>query len=1724
MNKFKNNLLFFKQSLKSIFKFRIQFLSILLLSFMSIVVLTSSLTIKDRLNDTYNSVVGDVEKFDYHVSDQMSFIKNQPSTNKVSKQLILSFLPVDSRTSVDQQETVNINFNSIYGRTFITEAFEKDNRMLNTFISNTFNEDSNNHWNAFSSNAFFWTTRMLLLESFYTDLDLYYNHNDSSVDYLNYVPIVSYINEIVDKSFIEHDLNNIKTNLSTKKFDENINENNTVFTLNSLNNNESQTNDIIGIENKDIYLYASNAFSSVFAFIREFLNSSNWSFENENRGKAIFQFITGQDIQNNWNQSNVNQEWVVNEQNKLYDSVVTGDTKEKNYIYVSKDTNNSDVYAKIKSNGLKGKATPIVAFYDDEDKITKASTEYINLNPLSLNSNSLNDDWSGKFSAINNSNMSDQFFSNLFSERNIEWLTWSQSNYSLFEANSPWTNNISNNYRMFLKIAASYSNFNIEFRKEFNVFDNLNQIQYKAVILDEYNHTNLKILNDNEGGRLPLNHGEILVSEQYAKAHNIKNNSTIKIGPQVLTVVGIATDTFSYYPVVDENVPFPQYRNSAIIYGTEQTLFPIVENSQSTSKEQISNTNINYFLWSKDNSASKNFETFASFTPLSKNTKTFNESSYRMNWVLQPSIVSALLIIMISISVIVGVISLLGVVIYIKKMVKANIKQIAILKAMGVNSFSIAKSYAAVGLIITFLVIPIGWMVGTSVQLIFIKMFIPYFSVQISQISISMVALLIGVFAFGFAVIILSILFAYIETREDVTLMLNKVGKVKQQAAIMNWINRVFANSKFTLRFSLIVSASAIRNTTTTAFVIFISSFLIFFGLSIPALVETTKNGYYNHLNYNNQHRFVENVYNAPLSKSTISYTEDLKTIDANYKTTSLMEYYSNPTYSYDSSFDVSPLSKYVYSKNQAGSGQITNTFKYIVNDSSNNAVYSTEIEENGNNTGLFQLITEQFGNNFANGIGSQFSVGMIDQALNVIMNSYYDATAYGTNTYSRINSDMDNLNKFNIITKNLTDAIPMILGAVLGGGSGESSGNWKEDILSIILKNVPPYVERYLQDPSRKEQYAFGYNVKKVTKNEDSLATSINVDTEEYKNMNFTGINPNQQAFDLNNEKIFVSDKTATEIEMLINNQWDMTKSISENGFVYYDAQTKTLTIPIMPNNQAKNKYHLSNNKVLQNESVFGNQLKFKSKNDSQFLSLPKQAWVYNDSDFLNSDYFKTNLNQKDSDSNIKSNRTGVISDQNYLDPANLDNNKFTYKIQYTGENENTSLDNNAYMFNDFAVDNNENGVSYVRPYYQYENIELFIPENLIGSVDEWANTTNNTPDKSKYFESDISGENIPKDVKHAWESMYSSAKDSKYIKIKPYSLSYKRTDYKNKGLANLLEKESNYVWYASAMRNNLFKQENDSVKYLNSNLNIDYKVVGTLNSYNTSMILMDQKMANILSNYSLAKKQDVKNNVFEDTPKVKAGQTITDNNGNKIVSEFDRYELHDDNKDIYLNDWTNMLSEGADSTQYTQYMWSNTKYSNVEESIDLTTGIWQSISENNGLLMLSQTPIGNISDGFVTSSIISSKLLSTEKELIKQITSLAIVLGSFFIIIVIITASLLIMLIGDIYIASLQRFMILMKSFGYSNWKTQKYSFGVVSVLAIFAWFISTLLATAAMSSVSIILASYGLAIPMALTWWPFIVSAVIIGLSFFGSLSVITRKIRKGDPAGLLSETHE
>lgn len=85
--------------------------------------------------------------------------------------------------------------------------------------------------------------------------------------------------------------------------------------------------------------------------------------------------------------------------------------------------------------------------------------------------------------------------------------------------------------------------------------------------------------------------------------------------------------------------------------------------------------------------------------------------------------------------------------------------------------------------------------------------------------------------------------------------------------------------------------------------------------------------------------------------------------------------------------------------------------------------------------------------------------------------------------------------------------------------------------------------------------------------------------------------------------------------------------------------------------------------------------------------------------------------------------------------------------------------------------------------------------------------------------------------------------------------------------------------------------------------------------------------------------------------------------------------------------------------------------------------------------------------------SIIDSSQLLSESKALIRQVSMLAIAIGAMLIVALMITASLLIMLTGDIYIAQFMRFMILLRALGYSNAKIIGYTFAPVTILSVIA-----------------------------------------------------------------------
>ncbi|ATI73907.1 FtsX-like permease family protein [Mesoplasma florum] len=1687
-----SNWLLFKQGLKGIFKFKIQFVIILILSFLSIFILTTSISLRDRLNHTYNEVVKSVDKFDYEYDDEFFGISGGVTSNNVSQNPMIMFVDPESYSTINGgSKTFNISFNEIYGgKTFITEAF-LDQNMKNTYYAN--NEEVG--WDL-NSKDFMVKTRNILLNYFYGDLvsALDGQETESSLN-LQKTPIFAYASTL-NKDEIKSDYEVIKRYESIEPIN------------------------IYEIKQKDLFYFSTIAFSSIGAYISEINNTYNLSNSTNRLAEKTYEIITG----NSLREKPIDTNFIVNEENK-YSLRVTNSTKSDALISINSNSR-IDIESAIQKNGLKGISTP--TFFQNNNKTNKI----INLNSFKLQSSANGDDWSARLTAFNSTKIEENLFNNLMNNSNYDWILQGK-NYTNTNTNTndEVANILSFTYKMQSDIATIASNVETEFRKEFSVFDNSSQVEYKAVVLDEMKHSNLKILNPDKGGRMPIAKGEILISEQFARARRIPLFSDLKVGAQNFTVVGYATDTFSYYPVVNDDLPIPQPKNTGIIYASQETLKSLFEDTPSSNAEKIAKTYAKRFIWTNEKSDIDLFNYL--FAP-SQKAKTFAESVYRFSWDLQPQVVLAYSLFTIIISLIIGVIALSGLLISLKKSIKANTKQIGILKALGVEPHNIALSYIAQSVIIAIFIIPLSWGIGLLVQSGFVHLFIPYFSIQLYQIQVSVLPLIIGFIFFGFLSVMVSFLVAWRLTNKPVIEILRVEETKKSHSWILNKMkNTIFSKSKFTLKFSITLASTNRRNIYLMTVVIFITSFLVSIGFTIPATVRTAESAYYKNVEYSNSYNYVENVSNSPLSKGTISYSKDPSAIDKDYTKHGDIYSYSNPSNYFESTYDSSPISKYLYNGMDANNKPVySNTIKYLVSDSAN---LPSNIEgETEAKSGLFQIITEQFGNNFANGIGSQFSIGTIEQIYGLLSSSLYDATTLNPETNSAQETYLNDAlvqKKYDVITKNLTQAIPMILGSILGSGTSGDEKDWKEQILSVIASSAPAFVQSYIQNPSRVEQYGFGYNVKKIYKDSETFATNIQVSNNE-NNIKLTGLEQNQKAFTINNSlqnKLFVSEETLNKL----NNVFNGTKydsDIEENGFKYYDHETNTVNVPILPNKQALNSYGLNKNNTIDNIFTKQQQILFEHKNGENITYdvLPKEAWIYDDSDFVNSNYFNSSFIKGSENANtVMNDRTGTYeTDKNYLSLYDLDNNKFTYKYLY---DKNNILQKDSYLFNDFAVKNNE-GISYVRPYYEYSNIKLFLPKALLNEekkngINKWANY--NQKDgvvTDGYFKDNVSVNDVPSATKKAWESTYGiDASSDGYIMIKPYSLEYSlsKEESINRGLANIVDGQP--LWFLDAMRANLFKQEAAQVKYANTDLKVNLKSVGSLDSYNGSLTIVDQGLANLIGNFSISKKYDVNYNFFEPEIVVKAGDTINAN-GVSFISSYDKYKLHNESEDLYVSDYTKMLNGGASSLNYTQMMWNNAKFSNIDEPVDLTTGFLQTTQENNGILLLSQVPISNISKENLRLQVADQKLLSIEKDLIAQISQLAISIAMLIIVSVIITSSLLIILIGDIYITHYERFMILMKSFGYSNWKVQKYSFGTVTILSIIGWIIATLLACGLIALIMFMLKMSGLAVPFIISWWPFVASLAVVSISYFGSLILISKKVRKGDPAGLLMETHE
>ncbi|ABC01140.1 membrane protein, putative [Mycoplasma capricolum subsp. capricolum ATCC 27343] len=1745
--------LLLKQGLKGVFKFKIQFIIILLLSFLASFILSTSLTLTSRINKTYNNIVNNVNKFDYSSSNEIRTYRTDRNNSTTDRSVIPLLDLVNNSNSYYNQSSNSKNtsyLNFILNKKNLTSKF--DNKTLLTELFE--NKDFIELFTTISGNniQWIWENNWLWQLALYFNKFAYHSYeqflkNNKEYTYLKNTVIGKYLtNSFKDKNEFLNDakvlknikINNLKNNFNAKDFRKTFNKQ---------------------IQNKELFSYIYISGMSLFQYIYRNIYLpyfSDFKIENNKIGNSFYTFLTGNKL-NNVSDSQADK-WVISDKNKSYltefELNKTKINQSDNSILISNQNNKEAIKKLILEKGMKGN-TELVLITSDNQKVQS-------INPI------INDTSLFKLLFYNGNGTSVTNVVSVLSDTNFikKDIVIGENQFDNIEL-------IHNIWLAHLKYTALASGYDINFRTEVFNYDSVTQIRYRLIVLNDDHTTNLTILNKNQGARLPTK-SEALISEQFARAHKLKLGQQIIVDGALLSIVGFATDAYSFFPTTDPDFPIPQSELGAILYVYKSTIKDILSSTSQSNTNRVSKGYLSFFLTKKHSTASIDMFNAYQMNDISKlydsikyqkeqknkvstwlNIKDFDHSIFRFNWIIAPLAINTYKISTLIAALAVSLIAIIALIICIRKTIYFNAKQIGILKALGSSPLQISISYLAYILVIILTSVPLGWIVGLSTQSVFVKLFVHYFSIPLYSFTVEPFSLLISLLIFGLFGLIISLLTAFLITKKP----LFDILAVKQNWSSSKFINRLkrtwFKKARFTTKFSLTLASSGKKNIFLLVTVVGISTMFISAGLAIPSIAFTIKNTYYKSIKYANEYNYAKGVTNSPLTKPTINYWNGQEELDKNISSTILnnqeLFYYNDPTDYVSSSYDVNPFPKYLYKLEELNKNNIKETKSKLAWTLLELIQNKDHVNELNKTNSLDLLFTEMFGNNLYNVVGNQFSIGVIDQILGLILNSKDNVINPNDKNTKWTDEQKDLI--FKELTNNFTKTGTTAISILVNDLSTSKSDDWKTKIFDAILKAVPPYVSAYIQKPSRKEQFSIGYNVQHYIPDHETLTTVSDIKaTINQKNTNLvlTGISNNQSAFIINQKNannLFVDYKKLIALQEVFLEKKSNDIKLNDQ-FLLYDSKNNQINLPVLPNKQASAFYNLNKTTDISNILTTSKQFFINTKNG--YVNLPKHAWVYDDLNFIKSKYY--NLLTEQQKQLISKFRTGRNSsavnsdDIRWLDPYNLDNNKFTLKLLYdqdrfdndsTYDNKEWTLLNNSYMFDDFTYNNQFDDLlsSYIRPYYQYKNIQIYIPQSLI-DIDQIINISNSkkTQDQLKnntehWYKKDIDYNKVPKSVIKAWD-----IKDSneKFLMIRPYDLRFTLTIdnvYKS-GLSNLIAKPE-YWMYQSTKTNNSAKlnaqiiQKDAKTVYQNKDLKIVAKPVGTLDSYNQKLILTDQGLMNLVLNLSIGKKIAIKDNFYNRETVIKAGEKYND-----IISRFDRYDFNqitnylDKNKN--KKEFNNLLFSKKDPFNQAQFLWHNSKYSNIEEALDLTSGIsFIPDTAYNGFYILNGHGASSASgDDDMISSIKNQNLLATSKTLINQITFIAISIGMLLIITVIITSALLVMLISDIYVTQYQQFMILMKALGYSNYKISKYAFGTAIVFSLFAWAASTALTWILITLIIKIITALGFAIPYGFSFWTLIVSFIIITIAFIGSLIVSSNKIRTKKPASLLTVSNE
>ncbi|ATZ19088.1 ABC transporter permease [Williamsoniiplasma somnilux] len=1808
-----NQLLMLKQGVKGVFKFRIQFSIILLLTFIASLILTVSISTNRRLQHEYNDIVKSTQKFDntwalntgknVMASEERSFI---PILDTISS--VNSYVGANDKSDYNvvlNQNPINGSVNNYITRTTNSPEFiSAFDNMFKTFL------DYPSHLDTQSYNSALYQEKILLTEilatQFFRDLKILQDtpkntQPNKDIEYLLDTPFGNYTlrnNGWFTKYSIFKDLSEQKLSYSA--------------ILEDMKNNHSSE------EEAQLLMYAFFAIQSLSERIG-YVMSDGW-FNNQNWTKddieKVYKYVFGIDYKDPLNLEKT-QGYYLNIPTNI--SIQNINKDKDNYVLFGSDEI-KNLKDQLKISGWRGNTNLVItnANYDKNGNVYEISWNNSNLFSGLYNELKTFASTSFKFSNDFGQNM-EKYFS-IFQSRS-EWMDSVNPNGGFFDANIQDKNGLKYSQKRasaFLtheRLVAKAVGYDSYVRREILYNDASTQKKYRAIALQDDQLTKFKILK----GVMPSSNGEIAISSQFAKKNNVKIGDYLKIGNALFYITAFAVDTYSFYPSADPLIPLPKGETDGLIYASPETLQLLTQNSNEESSiygditqtfnfiniskinpSDQSSLNVQrnkYIIFSNasKNNAQRNALLLKDPVELQKdvqakgffNLQDFNQSTYHFSWTLYPLVFKVYSSITYFAAALIGIIELASLIVCVRKTIQANSKQIGILKALGVESKQISLSYISYSFFIGFIAVPLGWLVGTALQIPMVNIFLNYFSFTQNEIFFDWMAPLIAFVCFGLFSALVGFLTAYWQTNKPVlAITLSKTRWAK--SATIEFVKRtVFKKSNFQTRLTLQLASSGKQVIMLLVICVFISSLLISAGLALPAVAINAKQTYFNNTNFRNSVTYKSPIGNSPFSKDGVAFWQGQNILDKDYvdndpiplDISGKVGYYNNPNNYTSSVNNASIFPSLQYTKMENNQSEINTIFENVAK----------------SRTGITNAFLSAAGNALALAQGVGFSIGAIEQFYAYALNVDKLIDQNGEVILDSSSTDADRISAAARFSSGITTALPQVLETLISNWENNVGvdGTWKDQLIGMLVSYAPSFIKSYLNSQSRNEQFALGFATSTYVPKEETFATVINAKSDNHNNIKITGLDASQNAIKMSDSlksKVFLNSQEGrnvkVQVEQILNNNYTKNEDIIFNGLKIWDNTTKTLTLPSANNEQANAYYSMKEGDYQKNVEAFGAQaFELFSPVQGGNIKLPNNAWAYNDTDYIESakDWSGLSEDMHQGDRTLL-NQYGYEKTNNgnfYLDPQTIQTSKITYNLQYqiadnspapiTGTDyaEDSSgkfnsdkwsgINNKAYMFGDFKYD--KDGVivsSFIRPYYQYKNVELFIPisfalsqeeaaKTKLGPVDDTridgsinnktknykepiakylTDTLGNKSENVQWYLSQtsrvVANENVPKFVKDSWGSQKNEYRtEDKYIVVNAYDSrfsSYRNSvgpaisdGTQNGGELNALT-EGYWTWILNAVNGQTLKVNSASPISRGLAKTINLKNVGTIKTYDSSLIVLDSDLANMLNGWSTARTSSYDYNGFDVNTKRKDPD-----------SRFYKYDLVDFTKLKSTKNWQKTaFVKSADSQDYNPHAFYNVVLSNFDEPLAVTSSASMiNLSGKQGVTDIAGHGFNGGVEGY---GIEDFNFLSEKISLLNQITSVAIWIAILIVTAVVVAAALLIMLLGDIYIAQYKRFIIMLRSFGYSNRSIMTYVLGTVTILSLTAWIIATTLTWGGIALIISFITKSGFAIPFGVLWWAPVGCIVIMLIAYLGSLLVSSKSARKEDVATMMSATSE